>query len=1032
MEAVRAERKACQEQLSQHAETSRALQEARSDALAQEARATAAEAEAERAAEQAAVYKEAYQMRRQAEVTVEGDRAFVHLGRQELEGRVQSLEASMEEERARQAKSIRKATEERDALRAEATRLRERERQWEAEATELRQALSSAELDRADRAEHRAEEEECERSALDGQVEELRAALRRSRDAIEAIRLCDVEAEASSTSAAAAATAAAAAVAASTAAAAAERDAVQTDPAGHHLHGSTHFGAGWTASSGQEHHRRVRGGDDGRRRDGSWGQPGGAVAGGAPGVGEFEQAPVFFRRRGSGGDRAWSPAGGAVREYHERGRLDGDSGEWVTQAVSSAHEDGERRPGRRRGGGSRGRGGRRGQVESEPECWSDGDVEIGSSDYPSGSGRRSRTRRRSWSRNDSHGGRGGDGRGRADLSVRSTPGRRWASFDDRRDPSRRGWSGRWESEEYGSSSGNEEYRLYRGERRGGRRRPWNDSYRRRRSSEERSGSSAAPAAAAGASETAARERVQAAELLLVEERERMARDLEAERTKFREREVQREEERQREREADRARREELEMESMRRRLMEEENKAAAESRAARRRGSRADAERRRVQDNEEEEEQRQARQRDQERNGVQTVQGVAAKAAGAQSGQDVSFGGGHGHRVDGATGDDADGVRGGDLGGQERVLMEADAAAEVAVVAAATAPEASSLARPLPQGATRSSCATGVSMEELGTCREDGADNKQQQQQQQQTTGSGVLSPATNHDSRTPHGAVPSSKTDLEKTPKSPTLSSAPRDTPNEAPGRQIQAEKPGATQTRPDRTAASALGAKSGDAVAGSPDAQQVDITQASDGRDDPRVGGDGHVEPQAIDEADIAKAQAHREVQEYREKIRQRRQQQQQQHDQIPHSESTRVGVTTTAGDIPAVRATGGDAGEEDSPRASQRWQRSQSSGHHDGGDLGGSASDLSEPSTRSRGNLEVGGGQSSSDREDNEQDPPSAAESVGNVATGGVRHFATFISWIYFSPLSQEEVWPATVCCQGRDHVHTSGQNFSRAGA
>ncbi|CAM9318688.1 unnamed protein product, partial [Ectocarpus sp. 6 AP-2014] len=914
----------------------------------------------------------------------------------------------MEEERARQAKSLRKTTEERDALKAEATRLRERERQWEAEATELRQALSCVELDRADRAKHRAEEEECERSALDGQVEELRAALRRSRDAIEAIRLCDVEAEASSASAAAAATAAAAAAAASTAAAAAERDAVPTDPTRQLLHGSTHFGAGWTGSPGREHHRRVRGGEDGRRWNGSWGQPDGAVAGGAPGVGEFEPAPFFFRRRGGGGDRAWSPAEEAVREYHDRGRLDGGGGEWVTQAVSSAHEDGERRPGRRRGGGNRDRCGQRGQAESEPECWSDGDVEIGSSDYPSGSGRRSRAGRRPWSRNDRHGGRSGDDRGRADLSVRSTPGRRWASFDDRRDPSRRGWSGRWESEEYGSSSGNEEYRPYRGDRRGGRRRPWNDSYRRRRPSEERSG--AAPAATAGASETAARERVQAAELLLVEERERMARDLEAERAKFGEREAQREEERQREREADRARREELEMESMRRRLEEEEDKAAAASRAARRRGSRADPERRRVQDNEEEEEQRQTRQRDQERNGVQTAQGVAAKAAGAQSGQDVSLGGGQGRRVDGARGDDADGVRGGDLGGQEQASMEADAAAEVTAVAAATPPEASSLAPPLPHGATRSSCSTGVSVEDVETCREDDADNKrrqrqQQQQQQQLTTDSGVLSPTTNHDSRT----VPSTKADLETTPKSPTLSSAPRDTPNEAPGGQIQAEKAGAAQTRPDRTAASALGAKSGDAIAGSADAQQVDITQAGDERGDPRVGGDGPVEPQAIDEADIAKAQANREVQEYREKIRQRRQQQQQQqqqqqHDQKPRSEPTRVGVATTAGDIPAVRATGGDAGEEDSPRASQRWQRSQSSGHHDGGDLGGSVSDLSEPSTRSRGNLEVGGGQSSSDREDNEQDPPSAAEAVGNAATSGVRHFATYISWICFSPFGQ----------------------------
>lgn len=49
-----------------------------------------------------------------------------------------------------------------------------------------------------DRAEQRADDIECERTALEAQVEALTVALRRSRDAIEAIRLCDAEAEASS------------------------------------------------------------------------------------------------------------------------------------------------------------------------------------------------------------------------------------------------------------------------------------------------------------------------------------------------------------------------------------------------------------------------------------------------------------------------------------------------------------------------------------------------------------------------------------------------------------------------------------------------------------------------------------------------------------------------------------------------------------------------------------------------------------------------------------------------------------------
>lgn len=53
---------------------------------------------------------------------MEGDRAFVQLGRQELEKRVRSLEASMEEERTRQAKALRKAVAERDALKSQVVR----------------------------------------------------------------------------------------------------------------------------------------------------------------------------------------------------------------------------------------------------------------------------------------------------------------------------------------------------------------------------------------------------------------------------------------------------------------------------------------------------------------------------------------------------------------------------------------------------------------------------------------------------------------------------------------------------------------------------------------------------------------------------------------------------------------------------------------------------------------------------------------------------------------------------------------------
>lgn len=58
------------------------------------------------------------------EVAVEGDRAFVQLGRQELEERVRSLEASMEKERARQAQALLKSIAERDVLKSQVARFR--------------------------------------------------------------------------------------------------------------------------------------------------------------------------------------------------------------------------------------------------------------------------------------------------------------------------------------------------------------------------------------------------------------------------------------------------------------------------------------------------------------------------------------------------------------------------------------------------------------------------------------------------------------------------------------------------------------------------------------------------------------------------------------------------------------------------------------------------------------------------------------------------------------------------------------------
>ena len=58
------------------------------------------------------------------EVAVEGDHAYVRLGRAELEEALRSTEAALEKSRGRHAEAIRRAVVERDALKAEVERLR--------------------------------------------------------------------------------------------------------------------------------------------------------------------------------------------------------------------------------------------------------------------------------------------------------------------------------------------------------------------------------------------------------------------------------------------------------------------------------------------------------------------------------------------------------------------------------------------------------------------------------------------------------------------------------------------------------------------------------------------------------------------------------------------------------------------------------------------------------------------------------------------------------------------------------------------
>ena len=89
----------------------------------------------------------------------------------------------------------------------------------------------------------------------------------------------------------------------------------------------------------------------------------------------------------------------------------------------------------------------------------------------------------------------------------------------------------------------------------------------------------------------------------------------------------------------------------------------------------------------------------------------------------------------------------------------------------------------------------------------------------------------------------------------------------------------------------------------------------------------------------------QADREVQEYRAKIRQRRQQQQRHQGHSPPNPS----LADVSSGGPVAAALG-----ERAQKAAASWPGGGSGG-------GGSVSELSEPSTGTRGNLEVGGGQS-----------------------------------------------------------------------
>lgn len=352
----------------------------------------------------------------------------------------------------------------------------------------------------AESAERRADEEECERTALDSQVEELRAALRRSRDAIEAIRLCDAEVKASPGLTAATALESEWPVAPTTVIADSSRlrqlpDDVRLFGDGAGIVGeSDAFPGGLRPSTGWID--GGVGGDGGWWGDGGcWGQAGGGgwTAQDAPGNRGGSLA-VRWGGRDRGRDRrgCWVSAGGVCR-------VPATAGYWSDGDVARD----ARCERRRRSGGGRAR---------------------------SSGGRRLRKDNRG-----AMAGATADGRGRARVDD-SHGFRNWQSRHRGRAFAEGGRDAVLEGEESEGNGGSTSSDMTR-------------SLGRPHRVERPAAADATGAQKkSAASELIADARAETAERLLVEERERMARELEAERAKYREREAAREEETRRERE----------------------------------------------------------------------------------------------------------------------------------------------------------------------------------------------------------------------------------------------------------------------------------------------------------------------------------------------------------------------------------------------------------------------------------------------------------------------------------------------------
>lgn len=184
---LRKEREACQKQLGAAAEASAQAQTLRSELLACELKLKDAMGDLTRTTEQLQVYKEAYEIGREVHFTA-GGVPFTTITREELESKLQSANAALDDTRQRYKSALRAHQKATATTNTEMMNLTEK-----LHAAEGASEIANSQMDEAlvslRSAEARADSEAVARAGAEAEVSSLQQLLQRSRETIEALRV---------------------------------------------------------------------------------------------------------------------------------------------------------------------------------------------------------------------------------------------------------------------------------------------------------------------------------------------------------------------------------------------------------------------------------------------------------------------------------------------------------------------------------------------------------------------------------------------------------------------------------------------------------------------------------------------------------------------------------------------------------------------------------------------------------------------------------------------------------------------------